>query len=167
VIAHLSTSNIALYLLWAVIIIEIIGIVIYSYLGVQKWETTNTVIVPTTGKCTPAFNSLPDITNLQCCEINGQITSNRYDAAINMVVANSATPYLTACEGFCTNGLNSSTQQCQDGVGQADFETCVQRLQPRACIGIAMPIAHVGLTYYYGYQAGAAACPTQVACPAP
>ena len=152
--------------IWLLIVSGIIIIIIYSFRGIKKWKTTTVGIVPTiSGKCEPAFNTLPDVSDYKCCVTDGNPTYNKYYDIINMVISPTITPYKQACSGFCLYGVGSN-DKCISDIGQTEYNICLANLQPQNCIGLSQPIAKVGITYYYGYAVGQSSCEnTQVCLP--
>lgn len=158
--------NNALFVLWAFIVLLTILVAVLAILGLVKWVGGYTVTVSnTTTKCEPSFETLPDISSLQCCVVAGNLTPNKYLSSIDMVVSNSATPYTQACAGFCTNGVNSNdTTKCINGAGQDAYDGCIRLVKPISCVGTANPVAHLGINYYYAFSATEASCSVKQAC---
>ncbi len=152
--------------LWVIVVILLIATVTVSVIAMQRWVANSYVVVPdTTPKCEPAFDTIPDVTTLQCCLVGSTVTGNKYFPSIDMVITPAATPYITSCAGFCTQGVSTDDQsQCTNGVGQAAYTTCLTTLKPNGCIGLANPVGHIGVVYYYGLSATNASCPLTAPC---
>jgi hypothetical protein len=155
--------NIALVIIWIIVIILLISLSTTSYLAINAWIQKTTVTVPSLiVKCEPAFNTLPDITTLQCCSNN---LSTKYISNINMVVSNFPSSYLQACSGFCTSGVDINNDAiCIGGLGQTAYNSCLKLAQPNGCVGKENPVAHIGAIYYYPFSATNQNCTTTVAC---
>lgn len=158
--------NLPLILIWLIVIGSIVLIVYLSLTAMKQWNKNNVVVIDNTvSKCAPAFETLIPLESLQCCAVNGNVTANRYVKEVNMVVSSVASNYKQACAGFCKAGVNKSdTTLCVDGDGQADYTACLTRLKPQNCIGISMPVAKNGITYFYGFSATEASCQTKKPC---
>lgn len=158
--------NGALFGIWVIVIGSIITVIILSILAMIRWNTENVVIVDSSqSKCAPAFDTLPDVFNLECCVVGGNLTPNKYFAPLDLVVSPQAVPYAQACAGFCTDGVSTTDpSQCRNGIGQQAYTVCLNELRPVDCLGIAMPIAKSRLTYYYGFSASNQGCQTTQPC---
>lgn len=159
-------SNLGLTSIWLVAVIIFLIIVVVTVLAIKKWEQNNSILVVIeSNKCTPEFSTLPDVSSLLCCQVNGLLTPEKYYSAINMVISTAASPFLDACSGFCTNGVSSSnSSECNRGIGQDNYSQCLLRLKPNGCVGISNPVARVDTTYYYGVAAGELSCPIKISC---
>jgi len=115
--------------------------------------------------CDINIENLPDVSGLSCCYQAGLNTSFKYDANFGMILAPFVTDYLTVCLSFCPNGSYNPTTKTCDQDPQA-FNTCVSQLQPTATCPDqpAVPIAHDGTIFYYGYMAGSTNCTSCCPC---
>lgn len=155
-----------LILLWGIVITTLIIIVIMSIIGILNWLNRTAVTIPNVSSiCSPDYSTIKyDVSNLPCCIIGGQITSNKYIAEIDMIVSPTEVNPLQACAGFCVNGVDSDNKTCNNNVGQVQYSTCLSQLVPTNCIGISYPIAKSGLIYYYGFSATQDSCQNQGRC---
>lgn len=149
------------------IIITILFFIIIISRIVENNSVNNPVVVPST--CTVAINTVPDISDLDCCKIGGELTPFKYMGVINnttydMVVAPTPTPWEDVCVGFCTYGIVASTQQCSDGQGgtsstdTSNYNRCKSQLQPTNAACLGNPIAASGVNLYYGHSATSNEC---------
>ena len=149
-----------------IIIIVLLGIIVIAKV-IEEDAINNPVVPPTT--CAVATNTVPDISNLDCCNIGGQLTPFKYMGTINgtiynMVVAPVPVPWEDVCVGFCTFGISPSTQQCSNGQGgtsstdTANYNRCKLQLQPTNAACLGNPIAASGVNLYYGHSATSNEC---------
>ena len=95
--------------------------------------------------------TVPDVSKLQCCVINGVTTSAKFLPIDDLIVAPFPTYYLDVCQGFCQK-YDSINKRCLDA-DQTKYTQCIQLTQPKNCIGPALPIAAAGPQLYYGLEA--------------
>lgn len=149
-----------------IIIIFIIAIIVDRI--ITKSNTGGNVVIPS--ECGIATNAVPNISNLNCCKIGGNITPFRFMGVVDnviydMVVAPEPVPWRDVCIGFCPNGVNVGTNNCSDGNGgideqaTANFNRCESQLKPTNPNCLGNPIASVGTTLYYGHAATDSECP--------
>lgn len=152
-------------LLIIVAAVALIGYYIYQGRAIYQQSTTQTLAVDT-ARCKYDLNKLVDITNRPCCVVAGTPTSLKYISEYNLVVSPAVTNYVTACSGFCTNGVDYTANPpvCIGGVGQTNFDSCVNLTAPTGCSDAAVPIAVNTSTPYYAYSATSAGCPDQTFC---
>lgn len=157
--------NVPLNFLWVFIVITfiILTIIVIAYL--IRWSNGLEVLAVDTRKdCVVPIGSVPDITNNLCCFVGTTITASKYVPQINTVVNPVPTPYLPVCQGFCTNGVLADGMTCVDGVGQSEFNACINRSAPIDCNAIALPVAYAGNRPYYAFAATEASCPLKGQC---
>ena len=144
-------------ILWVIVfVLSIVLIVLSSRVLIRKYHSIDPNVEEVRDICLLS-PSAPEISNLPCCRIDGQVTDQRYVPQLNLVVANSAQPYATACAGFCTYGVNNQGQ-CNGGIGQMDYSRCLSLTRPSNCIGSAKPVARIGEQSYYAIAATNATC---------
>jgi len=144
-----------IWLLLILIVLIIIGILLFFL-----YPRSSPIPQPTDPCFVP---NLVDISNLDCCVLNGQLSGHRYLPIYNMVVTPVPTYYLDVCAGFCITGLDN--QQCRDGLGQEDFQRCLNLVKPpSACRQPALPVARLGNQLFYGLSATNAQCPVSSLC---
>lgn len=149
-----------------VLIIFIIILLITSFLAIYSYYISKeTTLPPNQSNCQVATNLLENITNLYCCYIGNTITSSKYVPSLNMVVNPVSIYYLDVCQEFCgTEGINDDKTECINPIYQQEFEGCINLSKPQNCIGLSMPVAINGLTYYYSNSAGPESCQIQKEC---
>lgn len=151
--------NIALSILWLIVTIGCICLVVLSHMAMNAWTTKRNVVVPDgITHCAVALDTLVSVEHDNCCFVGDTLTASRYVESLDMVVNPTPTPYLNVCKGFCTNGAINDTT-CKDDIGQAAFDRCILLTIPKdGCLGVAMPVAALGISYFYGNSATNAAC---------
>jgi hypothetical protein len=149
--------NWALILLILIVLVGIVMVIIYQTLSLKKYRNQKEQLIADQTTCSPALNTLEDLSNLYCCNIGGLPTNTRYWDKIDMIVAPTAIPYLEACSGFCAEGVGGAGN-CNEGIGQNEYNRCIELLRPKGCRGLSQPVAKIGITYYYGRSAGSSAC---------
>lgn len=153
-------------LLILIVIILLVLIFILSYQSWKKWNNSiEPVVVEENDQCTINIDTAVSVTNRPCCIVGGYLTASRYVPEYNMVANPVATYYITACEGFCSQGYNSDAGVCINGVGQDDFDNCIELTQPKNnCEGLSMPIAVNGIEFFYPKSATQAGCELTAPC---
>ncbi len=152
-------NNSALIILWVIVIIFLIILVSVSIAAMHNYrKAVNVIIPPEVPFCEKLITGLPDVKNLQCCVISGQLTPNKYYEELNLVINPVPTYYLDVCKGFCVDGYNYIDNNCINGVGDVDFLNCVKASEPKDCYGNSQPVAISGINPYYVYSATNAIC---------
>ena len=148
------------------LIIVIVGIIV---LVILTFKASTTITKPPTistisqvEKCSPALDTLPDVTDLACCITDGEQTLNKYWQVNNIVISPIASNYFQACSGFCLYGVENG--RCVSGIGQFEYSQCLELSRPKNCIGIAQPVAKTGITYYYTKAVGSSSCLNRSIC---
>lgn len=122
----------------------------------QNQQITTSIIKSTS--CLIAIDLLPDITDLPCCT-NVLFPDTRYDATNNVVLSSAPNYFLDACSAFCPDGLvDYSTQLCTNDPTNQQFIACRDRIAPKGCSGLALPVARSDLRYFYVAAATNATC---------
>ena len=155
--------GVSFVLVMTIIIVIVIGLGIFGYISYRESNT------PTTDpfnrpQCTASTNDVVSISGFECCYTNGNVTPFRYVEELDLVVGPSPVYYLTACSGFCENGLfDSNTEKCITG-SSTKFEKCINITKPVNCRGAALPVAALGTELFYAKSATVDACPCSGAC---
>jgi len=155
---------------WFIILIILVFVVLGLLVGTLFFNTNkiasakNISVIANVSDCTPALNTLLDISSDQCCVQGGITTSSRYVPSLNMVLNTTPQYYITVCQGYCTNGFVNN--QCVNTTfqEQENYNTCVNELIPTNCTGSAMPVGVVGTTYYYAQNVTNENCTTTAVC---
>ena len=160
--------NNALVLLYSIVIIFIFTTIIFCLLSLNKWNKQNIIVVPNgIEKCTiPLDNSSLDVSNLECCVLNSNITPFRYSHTLDMVISPvSKYNYLEICRDFCILGIDDKNPTlCVDGQGQEKYTNCLNITKPNKCSGKSTPVGYSGITYFYGYISTKDSCPLTREC---
>lgn len=157
--------NTSVNLLWGLVILSTIILIVLASLYMIRWsEELNISVFSSSNKCVVSADSVPDITNDLCCYVGTEPTASRYVPSINIVVNPVAIPYLPVCQGFCTEGFYADGLTCVDGVGQSEFNRCMQIATPIDCEGLSLPVAYAGSTPYYVFAATESSCPIKGPC---
>ena len=163
--------NFALILLW-LIVLAVCGLLVWISITTQiKWFSpkANPISIIPVGKCIIATNSVPDVSTDPYCVANGITTGYRYDSAITLgenlttgvVISTVPTYYGTVCSEFCSSGIDPSNPgHCNGGIGQDNYEICVQRLRPVGCTDPALPVGYDNRfgNWYYIAHIGNSTC---------
>lgn len=120
-------------------------------------ESTDSSIKNTS--CLISLDSLPDVTSYPCCR-NTVFPALRYDRINNVVLSTAPNYYLNACAGFCPGGIvDFNTKLCKDDPANQQFIACRDRITPKGCNGLALPVARSGTRYYFIASATDSLCP--------
>lgn len=100
--------------------------------------------------CTNTPNELFDVSD-QPRICNGRVTTtDRLGISYSpqAVLSTSETPYTIACATMCARISNGV---CLDSYGDVvkNYQTCLERLKPERCSGVALPVGYSGNTFYY------------------
>nr|QBK90762.1 MAG: hypothetical protein LCPAC201_00630 [Pithovirus LCPAC201] len=157
------------FVLVVIIIIVFVIIIILTVVTIVviKQEEENSgsgVIIDPKRPCVRSTNQLIDVSQLECCCLGGQQTDLRYIKSLDAVVSPGPTYYLDACAGFCENGnYNPVTETCRTG-SSTKFTSCANMTKPVDCDGTAMPVAVVGIEFFYIHSATKEECVNSAAC---
>jgi len=125
---------------------------------VNSNQSNNTATITNTS-CLTSLDVLPDANSLKCCT-NVVFPSLRYDPTHNVVLSSSANYYIDACSGFCPEGkVSYGTKTCTLDPTNQQFLTCIDRIAPTGCSGLAVPVAKIDTRYYFVVSATNALCP--------
>jgi len=119
-----------------------------------------------TNPCSVPSLLLHDFSNLQCCSINNNVQSIRYDTVKSIAIAPYQTWYISSCSSYCDNGLvTGSNSICSGGAGQVNFNACIAQIQPNTgCKDLAKPYGIVNGQLYYLVSGVSEFC-TTTTCP--
>lgn len=162
-----NTINFGIIFLIAVaIIIFIVLLIVLIYNNTTNVTAGTTTGIKISNHCTPAPDTLPDLSFLNCCENFGTLTSNKYLQSLNMTVSLTPVPYLQACSSFCSQGFDSNTQSCIGNINSDtnQFNACVIASKPVNCTDIANPVAISNGQYMYPSSPGQLLCSTLAPC---
>lgn len=153
--------------IWIISLILVLALIVIgtSLIVVSKESQTADVTINyelVSQSCSPAKETLPNISTALCCVSGGILTTNKYLTSLDMVVSQSATYYETVCAGFCQNGFSDG--KCNGGIGQDKYTACISKLKPEKCKSPGNPVATDGINYYYGYSAGKGNCLVEMKC---
>jgi len=156
-------GNIALYILWGIVLLLLIILILLNILSIQELKNPKIEVVDLDNqKCTPDFSTLPQVNN-RCCRIGNTVTASRYLEEFDMVVNPISIPYERACEGFCPLGMLDQNT-CRELIGQEKYQNCINLTRPVDCTSPSKPIAAKGTTYFYINAAGNSSCTTTSLC---
>lgn len=127
---------------------------------VNKWNMRQSYKIETDEiLCTTNIDTLPDITGVQCCKLNGKILPKKYFEFLDMVISPDPTSYIQVCSQLCIDGVaQNNFEKCSTDNGQSDYTKCLNKLKPVGCKGIALPVAKSGSVYYYANSLGKGYC---------
>lgn len=149
--------NVSLIILYIILLSLLIIFIVYNILAISRYRNKFYESFETSNQaCTPDLASLPDAGNL-CCMLGNSVTSNRYIHDLNMVVSPFPEPYEKICEGYCKKGMETKGI-CLDGLGQEDYDECINLTKPVNCNSLSKPVAVSGTTYYYINSSGNGGC---------
>ncbi len=182
--------NVSLIILFIIAVILIVLLIILNITGMTAWaQQRETVIIENTDLCIRPLDQLIAIDRTQniCCYNNGALTGAYFvDTEINgqklgFSTIPVSTYYINVCREYCSNGYTvneNGTIQCEGetatGPQTVTANNCVDLIEPilpdgQPCRGSAMPIAALGITYYYALHAdtplGIAGCQNLGPCP--
>lgn len=140
----------------------IIMILLLRRAFLASYKNTPTITNP----CSVPSLLLRDFSNLQCCSINNNVQSIRYDTVNSIAIAPYQTWYISSCSSYCNNGLvTGSNSICSGGVGQVNFNACIAQIQPNSgCKDLAKPYGIVDGQLYYLVSGVSGFC-TTTTCP--
>lgn len=134
-------------------------LVVIIIIGIKNPAILSPVVLNST-HCTPAPETLPDLSFQDCCNNFNQLTSNKYLASLNVVVALKAEPYLDICSAFCSQGFDKTNQTCLGNVesDNIQFTNCVNASKNVGCTDPSTPVAISQGNYLYVNSAGSVLC---------
>lgn len=166
-------------IIWSIVVIFLVYI-IYQNLKLQDFyiykdtgiidnngnEITPGVVTP----CNYSLMTLPDISN-DCCQVGGQLTGDRLQTykddngfSHNFIISSESYSYSIVCANACIQGVINGS--CVGGIGQTDYDTCINILKPKNCGGYdEIPIAKKDTTFWYAKSWNTASCPFTKTCP--
>lgn len=142
--------NISLIIIWVIVISLLIILIVISAFAMYNYRKTLIInIPPSVQSCEKIVTGLPNVDDLPCCVISGELTANKFYADLNLVINPVPLYYLNVCKQFCIDGYNSIDNNCINGIGDEDFLKCVNASEPKECYGISKPVAISRLNQYY------------------
>lgn len=155
---------------WFIILIIIVFICLFLCVGTSVFnikkinKAKDITVLVGGGKCTPSLDTLTDVSTYQCCVQGGLTTSSRYVPDLDMVLDTSPIYYVNVCQGYCLNGF-ANGNCINPTFGEEElFNECLNKLRPVDCIGSAMPVGSLGITYYYAQSVTDADCTVTDVC---
>jgi len=157
--------NLGVLGVWIILIIlTFIFVYLISLYNIRWSSETEVIIVNPSTSCSVSPSSVPSVSGRLCCYIGTTVTASKYSPQLNMVVNPVAIPYLPVCQGFCSQGVLSDGMTCVDGIGQQEFNDCMQISTPVGCQALVLPVAYSGTTPYYPFASTEASCLIKGAC---
>lgn len=156
--------NIAIFILYIFVVFAIVLLLYLGYSYGTKITAVKTTKAAAPSNCTITDAQSIDISSLPCCVVGGITTGSRYVESLDMVVSPTPTPYLSVCKGFCPDSYAGGVCGNTSYGEISAFNDCVNRLKPNNCLGVAMPVAHVGAVPYYAVSATNITCQTTNIC---
>ena len=114
-------------------------------------DTTGDIISGLT--CNKSRLDMIDASDAPCCaNIAFDVTDIRYLADKQMTVGVNPVSYRTVCPGYCSE---FSGNGCANSAENERYQKCIDELTPvPSTCGLAMPVAYIGNTNYYGQKGG-------------
>jgi hypothetical protein len=134
-----------------IVAVVIIGLISLTFVLIEGSESLNTINQPCDQIST---TGLLNTTGLPCVVVNGVTTSDKLSVGYQplAVITPNPYPYKTACATLCGRVANG---HCVDNSGNIDemldptYQSCLTKLAPTQCVGVAMPVGYSGNTFYY------------------
>lgn len=155
-----------IFLIAVAIVIFIILLIVLIYNNTTNVTAGTTTGIKISNHCTPAPDTLPDLSFLNCCENFGTLTSNKYLQSLNMTVSLTPVPIYQACSSFCSAGFDPVNKTCLGNITSDDsqFNLCVNKGSAINCTDVANPVAISNGQYMYASSAGSVLCSTLNIC---
>jgi len=166
-------------IVWLLIIIFLIYI-IYQNLKLQDFYIyKNTGFIDKEGTqvntdynklCNFSLMTLPDISN-NCCKVGNDFNGDRLQTYTDengfkhdFIISSNPYSYSIACANACIQGVING--KCVGGIGQTDYDTCINILKPKNCGGYdGVPIAKKDTDFWYAKSWNSSACSITSTCP--
>src|SRR5438105_4581598 len=106
-------SDVGLTGLYVIILLLAFGIFLFLLIELYLKTQSSGNNFPPNSNCSVDTATVPDVSKLQCCVINGVTTSAKFLPIDDLIVAPFPTYYLDVCQGFCQK-YDSINKRCLD-----------------------------------------------------